>query len=527
MSTANPGRRRLLRWVAAGALAFIAVLVAAAIAFLPSDDDVRRRIERTLAQRFDAEVSLTRVHVSLLPRLRIEGEGLRLTPHDRPNAAPLLEVARFTAVAGWHDVFRRPRHVEDVTLEGMRITIAPKAGDTATRDTEHGGCQGERRHGQTSNAGSSPVLIERLSAPGTELVLLPRKADKLPRRFSIRSLAVRRITLDRPLDFDAVLTNPTPQGLITAKGRFGPWAARDPGLSPVEGTYLFERANLGTIKGIGGMLTSKGRFTGVLQQVLVSGATDTPDFSLDTANQPLPLHTDFEACVDGTDGDTYLDRVSARLASTAIDAKGKVEGRVGVHGRTVALDVTVNGGHIEDFLQLAVKAKEPLMKGLVSLKHTLLLPPGPQRVAERLQLKGQFGLAETRFTGPGVQGKIDALSRHAQAQPATGGVSDVASNFAGRFTLAGGVLQLPQLSFQTPGARVQLRGRYGLVDERIRFSGTVRLEAKPSEMTSGLRSLLLKMVDPLFARKDAGTVVPIHISGTRGHPGTGWTSRTR
>ena len=36
--------------------------------------------------------------------------------------------------------------------------------------------------------------------------------------------------------------------------------------------------------------------------------------------------------------------------------------------------------------------------------------------------------------------------------------------------------------------------------------------------TTGVKSLLLKMVDPLFSRKDAGTVLPIHITGTRSDP---------
>jgi hypothetical protein len=72
-----------------------------------------------------------------------------------------------------------------------------------------------------------------------------------------------------------------------------------------------------------------------------------------------------------------------------------------------------------------------------------------------------------------------------------------------------------------PGGRVQMHGTYGLVSERIDFEGTARLDAKLSQMTTGFKSMLLKMFDPLFSRKDAGTVVPIHISGTREHPNFG------
>ncbi len=507
--------------MAGGIALTLALLAAAAIAFLPSDDAIRRRLQQALSDRFDAEVSLAELRVSLVPRPRIEGAGLKLVPRGRRDVPPLLVVSRFAASASWSDVFRRPRRVNDVRLDGLRVTIAARAGDTGIRDTERGGCQGERRKPGGSEArptASSPVLIERLTAPGTELELLPRDPGKQSRRFSIASLTVRNITLDQPLDFDAVLTNPKPTGLITTHGRFGPWVAREPGLSAVEGRYVFERADLGTIKGIGGTLTSAGRFGGVLQQILVSGATETPDFSLDTAHRPLPLHTDFEACVDGTDGDTYLDSVRARLASTPIDVKGKVEGRVGVDGRTIALDAVVDGGRIEDVLQLVVKGDAPVMTGQVRVQTKVLLPPGPQSVVERLQLAGQFGLGRARFTGPGVQGKIDEFSRRGQGRPEDDKVRNVASDFAGRFTLSAGTLRLQDLAFAIPGARVRLRGTYGLVSERIAFAGTVRLDARVSEMTSGLKSTLLKAVDALFSRRDAGTVVPITISGTREHP---------
>ena len=92
------------------------------------------------------------------------------------------------------------------------------------------------------------------------------------------------------------------------------------------------------------------------------------------------------------------------------------------------------------------------------------------------------------------------------------------SDLRGRFTLDGGVMRLPSLNFAVPGAEVRLAGRYGLESEALAFEGTVRLQARASEMTTGVKSLLLKMVDPLFARKDAGTVLPIQITGTRSEP---------
>jgi hypothetical protein len=507
-----------LPYVLAGAAA-LAALAGATAWLLPRDADVRRRIVRTLAERFDAEVELQYLRVSVFPRPRIEGGGLQLTPRDRPGSAPLLAVARFSAYASWPSMIRRPRRVEQVEIEGLRITITPRPGDSGVRGRDRGGCAGRRdvEPAASRQPGTSPVLIERLTAPGSEIVLLPRDPAKQPRRFSIASLTVRDITLDRPLQFDAVLTNPTPRGQVTTRGAFGPWVAREPGRSAVEGRYRFEHVNLATIRGIAGGLTSTGRFEGQLQQILVTGATDTPDFSLEAAGQSLPLRTEFQACVDGTDGDTYLDRVEARLASTPIVATGKVEGRAGKRGRTVALEVSVADGRIEDLLTLAAKG-DPLLRGPVSLSHTLLLPPGPGRIVTRLRLSGRFGLAETRFAGRALQGKLDEFSRKGQGRPNDASVRDVASEFRGTFALSDGTLRLPKVSFAIPGARLVLGGRYDLVSERMDFAGTVRLEAKVSETTTGVKSLLLEALDPLFSRKDAGTVLPIRISGTRREP---------
>ena len=474
-----------------------------------------------MSEHFDATVELKDLHLTLFPSPRIDGGGLALFPRNRPSTTPLLSVDRFHATATWHDLLQPTHRVETLDLQGLRLTILPKADDSGVRDKEHGGCQGERQHPHVApheTAKSSPVLIAHLSAPGTTITLVPREEKKLPRVFTIESLSVRSITLDQPLDFEAVLTNPIPRGEIKTKGRFGPWVKSDPGLAAVSGNYRFDKADLGTIKGIGGILTSEGRFDGVLEQILVDGKTETPDFSLDTARHPMPLSTEFKACVDGTDGDTYLDEVKARLASSPIVAKGKVEGQVGVDGRTILLDARVSGGRIDDFLRLAVKAEPPLLKGRVSLATTVKLLPGKRSVIERLQLNGQFGLREARFTTRPVQEKMDEFSRRGQGRLEDGDVSNVASDFKGHFTLADGTLHLPDLSFAIPGASVAVHGSYGLVSEQIDFEGAVRTQARLSQMTTGYKSLLLKIIDPLFARKDAGTVFPIHVSGTRAHP---------
>jgi hypothetical protein len=514
-------RRRVLRWSAGIAAGVLATLLVAGYLFLPGPTTIRHRVERTLGDYFDANVTFRELHVSVFPHLKVEGAGLTLTPRARQDAPPLIAVSRFSASAAWSEVFVRPRRIRRLEIEGLRITIPPDTEDDGTRSHEAGGCQGTRLKSEEASArgrrANTGVVIALFTAPDTVITLLPRNPAKLPRVFAVHELTVHHLTLDRPLQFDAVLTNPTPRGLITTRGQFGPWVTDAPGLAAVKGTFEYAHADLNTIDGIGGTLSSKGSYDGVLQQILVHGETETPDFSLDTSAQAMPLTTTYDACVDGTDGDTYLDRVDATLASTKILAKGRVEGAVGVHGRTVALDVSIDEGRIEDLLRLAVKGDPPLMRGAFTMTTRFLLPPGPSDVVTRLQLEGRFGLERTRFTGKTVQEKIDQFSRMGRGKPRAE-PSNVASNLSGRFALKDGVLRLSTLRFAIPGARVELHGSYGLVSERIAFRGTAKLQAKLSQMTTGFKSLLLKMVDPLFKGKDAGTVVPIHIEGTREHP---------
>jgi hypothetical protein len=95
----------------------------------------------------------------------------------------------------------------------------------------------------------------------------------------------------------------------------------------------------------------------------------------------------------------------------------------------------------------------------------------------------------------------------------------VASDFRGRFKLAGGKLTLPDLTFAVPGAAVQLAGVYRLKPETLDFKGQLLLDAKLSETVTGFKSVLLKAIDPLFKQKDGtGSVIPIKISGSRSAP---------
>ena len=85
------------------------------------------------------------------------------------------------------------------------------------------------------------------------------------------------------------------------------------------------------------------------------------------------------------------------------------------------------------------------------------------------------------------------------------------------FAIANGVLSFSELSWAILGGSVQLTGRYSLCHDNLDFKGHLLMQARLSETTSGLKSLLLKLVDPFF-RLNGRTSIPIKITGSRDKP---------
>jgi len=170
---------------------------------------------------------------------------------------------------------------------------------------------------------------------------------------------------------------------------------------------------------------------------------------------------------------------------------------------------------------MGVHSKEPSMTGSVSFRAQLTIPPGDIDVPKKLHLQGAFVLDNAQFTKLNIQEKVDVLSHRAQGETDDSEANLVASDFSGEFILDQGIMTFHKLSFRMPGVTIALDGKYGLLDQSLDFHGTARLEAKLSQTTTGIKSLLLKAVDHFFEKKNAGAVIPIRIEGTRERPAFG------
>jgi hypothetical protein len=96
--------------------------------------------------------------------------------------------------------------------------------------------------------------------------------------------------------------------------------------------------------------------------------------------------------------------------------------------------------------------------------------------------------------------------------------ASILSQMRGSFQLAGGVVTLPALDYTVPGAKIQLKGTYGLVGGALDFAGTAKMEASVSKIVGGWKGLLLSPADRYFKKDGVGTEIPIHIEGTRENP---------
>lgn len=158
------------------------------------------------------------------------------------------------------------------------------------------------------------------------------------------------------------------------------------------------------------------------------------------------------------------------------------------------------------------------MVGSTEMRAHVVVPPGPSPFLDKLHVSGVMAIGSARYNRPNVQENVNKLSERAQGDPKGDGEVPVDSDVIGRCTIDGAVVHVPQMLFRVAGVAATVKGTYGLRTHGLSFTGTMRTSAKASEMTTGWKSALLKVVDPLLKRKNAGAVIPIQITGTREHP---------
>jgi hypothetical protein len=512
MASEESGKPRLRAWIVVLCVVLVVFIIPAALIYeriRDVDDITRDWVVRTLSERFASRVELESIHVTAFPEMSATGEKLAIYYHNRTDVPPLMQIQQFTFRLGFMGILRVPRHIRGVHVDNMVISVPPR--------------------GQPPGEPAPPpptkiqkplprITIDQVVCDNTTLLILPKQSGKQPLDFDIHDLVLGSVGAGKPFSFRGNLTNAKPVGEIRTNGKFGPWQVDDPGGTAVSGSYTFKDADLGPLPGIGGILSSSGEYSGVLESIEVEGATDTPNFSIDPVGRAVLLHTEFSATVDGTNGDTYLHPVRGMLIHSQITAKGSVVRVPEKQGHLIVLDVVAPKARLEDLLQLATKSTQPMMSGLVNLRTKMALPPGKVKVLDKLTLDGEFDVSDARFASSDVRDKLASFSRHAMGQPDNPDAGSAISDLRGKFKLTNGVIKFERLTFSVPGAVIKVNGTYRLRGEDLHFTGELRMEAKLSQLVSGKKSFFLKAIDPFFNKGGAGTLIPITITGTRDNP---------
>ncbi len=487
----------------------IVMLLGGVVALRLSAPHLKKRALAVLGDRFDADVKIDDFSASLFPNPHIHGSGIYIRKHDDPVDSPQIAIKELDATATIKGLFGSVADIKRVTLKGLHITIRKTSSSGTDEYQENEDSWLKKKH--------YPVDVHELVADDAQITIVPSNPDKDPQEYFIQKLTMHSVGLERAATFTTEIHNAVPPGIIDSHGRFGPWNAVDAGKTPLDATYTFSKADLGVFDGIRGTLSSKGKFGGKLEKIDVSGTTDTPDFALKDAGHPMPLHTEFSATVDGTDGDTYLHPVRATLGKSVIVASGAVEGKKGVPGKQITLDATVKNGRIEDMLRLAMKSGKPMLTGDVNLHSKIMIERKKANILDRLKLDGRFEVANGGFTNATLNQKVKELSRKGKGEPENENAGSDVTNLKGDFHLVDAVLTMHNLNFSVEGAQVNLNGDYAMKSQKLDFHGHLYMQAKLSQTMTGFKSWLLKPFDPFF-RKDHRTSVPIKVTGNPDHP---------
>ena len=519
---------RQKKWIVSGVLVLAvisaSVIISALVMAKRVEPYIHKEVIQYLRERFDSEVELASLQIHVPPALpfrlllgggrgtlaQVEGSQLSLRLRGRSDAPPLLKIQRFRFDVDIGALIDSPKTVHRVTLDGLEIQIPPKG------ERPDLGSRRDAKAGAT-NQTSSGVVIQEVVVRNAHLTILPRDKTKVPLRFDIHDLRMESAGKNVAMKYSASLTNPKPKGEIHSAGVFGPWAADEPGDTPLRGSYRFEDANLGIFKGIAGILHSTGEFEGTLSSITARGEASVPDFRLKRAGNPLPLTTHFEVLVDGTNGNTELQPVVATLGTTRFTTQGFVIKHDGDKRKTISLTASMPAGNLRDVLLLAMKGP-PIMEGTLRLNTKIVLPPLDEKVKGKLMLDGSFEVTHGKFLRSKIQQKINALSHHGRGKGKDEEVDEAVNRMSGEFKMADESLTFRTLAFAIPGAAINIGGVLDLGENKLDFHGALSLDAKASETQSGWKSWLLKPFDPLFSRHGAGTFLHIKVEGSTANP---------
>ena len=477
----------------------------------------RSAIAQALQQQSGGAVQIGSFHQFYLPSPGCVAENISFRRSGDVNRQPFLTVQKLTVVGSYPGLLTN--HVSTIRADGLRAIVQPQQAST------QGGTQ--------FNVGaiSSGLTIGQIVADGAAIEFPPNAGRAQKLIFRLPKLTVHDLANGKPLAFQATLQVPQPPIELDVSGNFGPWQAGRGGSSKLSGAYDLKSLDLGSFHDIGGILTSKGNFDGVLQHETVTGKVDTPNFTVSSSGHRIHLAATYSATVNGLNGDVNVDGAQVRFGRTVIDAAGSVAGKDGEKGKTAQFVLSASKARVQDLLWMFISENKPPMTGPIIFRARATLPPDKRPFLKKLVLQGDFGISNAQYPHADTQRTIDVLSARARGEADkvedidekigsdTYDPGSVLSNIRGHVVATNAVAHLSDVMFDVPGASAKLNGTYNLINHKVDLSGHMHLESELSKTTTGVKSVLLKVIQPFMKKGHHNeSVIAIKIGGTYENP---------
>ena len=483
-----PPKSRIGKGFAVGGAVLLALIVAAVVVLHHFWPFTEAAVKRELGDAASAKVSFTSFHDKYFPPGCV-AEGV--TFQRNSSGPPLITIRRLTIRSNLLGLLHH--HVSLIRAEGAHANWQKAEND--------------------ADPPSQPTVVDRLIADDAVLEI-PRKASEGPLRFVFHKFQVSNLRGPGQSSFAAELENPLPHGELKVSGHFGPWNNAAPTKTALDGEYVLDHADLGVFHSIGGLVSSKGRFSGIFENLNVQGQTSTPLLTVTSTHHGLPLQTDFVANINGATADVVLPRVKAQFGKDALDVHGSIARDHG--GKRVAnFEIQCDRGRIEDTFYPFIHSPKAALTGDVKFRMHVTIPPGKEKFDQKIGISSTFDIESARFTHEKTQvelSKIAEAPNQDRPDPAT------PARLQGQVTLENGVARFSELKMDDQSARANFHGTFGLLDERVNLHGELTTATSLAKTTHGIKAVFAKVIEPFFKKRPHVTVVPVKIGGTYGHP---------
>ncbi len=486
------------------ALVVSVILIGAALVILAARWPFTRQATiQSFEQVSSSEVQIVGFREIFFPSPGYIAQQVTFRRDHRPGARPIATIAKINCRTSWPALITFTHRVSRMNLEGVQIYVPAHVSPPVRRHPE-------------------PLIkttVTELSANGTVLEIAPRQPGGQTVRFEFPKLTLNNLARNKAIELSTVVRNPTPKGDLAVSGTVGPLMLGKIADMPIVGTYQFRHADLSSFKDVAGDLSADGQFKGTVGRAEVIGTARIPNFEVTSSRHSLGLSAEYRATVDGTSGDVILQSAQAHFLGTTLIARGSITGR---KGKTVSLDFVARPANVQDVLRLFVTSDRPPLDGPIAFTAHVVLPPERRTFLKRVQLDGDFTITHAEFTSATTQEKVNQLSARARGDKnklkSQNGPGPVVSDWQARVKLRDAIASLSAALFAVPGAVAEGGGTYDLTNHAIDLRGKLAMHASLSKATTGIKSVLLTPLDPLFKKNGAGAVLSVRVSGTYSHP---------